>query len=103
MIGDRWYMRDPGAVRGLTLTVTAYGAKPGAEPAERDRLEESCGVTPDSRWTTVEALRAHHAACVRSGVLVSAEPIPSGVRTRRHFARQAGCPAFDLITEHVLS
>jgi hypothetical protein len=99
--GDRWLLRDGSTLRGLTLTVTRFGVKPGAQPTPRDKLE---GFTvPNSRWLTVEAMRSRAHARVADGVLLSAEDIPGGVRTRQHYKAQLGEPAFDLIQEERVS
>lgn len=99
-IGDRWFMRNGESAKGLTLAVKRFGVEPGTEPTAANALDGF--VTKNSRWTSAEALRAN-ARRRASGVLVSADDIHGGIRTRRHFAADAGCPAFDLITEETLS
>jgi hypothetical protein len=100
-LGDRWYMREPESVRGMTLTTRRFGVDPGAEPTAKDELEG--WVAPDSRWLTVAALVAHHTARLEAGVLVRLERIPGGVRTRRTIRGFAGYAEIDIVEEETLS
>jgi hypothetical protein len=99
--GDRWHLRDGGELKGLTVTVRRFGVEPGAEPKPSDEIE--LWSADDSRWLTVEALRANAHARVKSRALVSAEDIPGGVRTRQHLVSMGGYPATDIVQEETLS
>lgn len=99
--GDRWHMRNPETVTGLTLTVRRFGVLPGTEPTDADMLEGY--AFPNSRWLTVAALVAHHTARLEAGTLVRLERIPGGVRTRRTIRGFAGYAELEIIDEETLS
>jgi hypothetical protein len=101
VIGDRWHLRDGAKLRGLAITVRRFAVEHGAEPTAQDAI--SGFDSPDSRWLTVEALRANAHARVATDALVEAHDIPGGVRTRQRIIGTIELPGCDIVQEETLS